>query len=88
MTFFYDLLITLSENVFDPVSARIVRHLLYLAASNTDGLALTARITQRIFADAIGSVREVISRALHKLQDNVLIKYAKESITIVVLKRL
>lgn len=52
----------LVENVFLSVRQRVARHLLDLAVRE-DG-ALVVRATQQDLADAIGSVREVVSRAV------------------------
>jgi CRP-like cAMP-binding protein len=52
----------LVENVFLHVRQRVARHLLDLA-EREDG-ALVVRATQQDLADAIGSVREVVSRAV------------------------
>jgi CRP-like cAMP-binding protein len=57
----------LSENVFQPVLQRIARHLLELA-EREDG-ALVVHASQQEIADAIGSVREVVSRSLVRLRD-------------------
>lgn len=59
--------IILSENVFLPVRARVARHLLDLAADCEGKLVVTA--SQQDIADAIGSVREVVSRVVAQLRD-------------------
>jgi CRP-like cAMP-binding protein len=57
----------LAENFFLPVRARVARHLLDLAAR--DGRRLVVHVSQQQIADAIGSVREVVSRALVWMRD-------------------
>jgi len=52
----------LVENVFLHVRQRVARHLLDLAVRENG--ALVVRATQQDLADAIGSVREVVSRAV------------------------
>jgi CRP/FNR family cyclic AMP-dependent transcriptional regulator len=77
-----DLLITLSENVFDSVRVRTARHLLLLASPAEEGTCLRASITQRELADAVGSVREVISRSLHAFQREGVVEIRTEGIAI------
>lgn len=57
----------LAENVFQPVRSRVARHLLDMADSR-DGKVMVFASPQDI-ADAIGSVREVVSRATIQLRD-------------------
>lgn len=59
----------LARNTFFPVRARIARHLLDLSASQQHGRDLQARVTQQELADAVGSVREVVIRALARLRE-------------------
>lgn len=61
----------LADDVFLSVRSRVARHLIDLAVSN-DGM-LTVSAGHQDIADAIGSVREVVSRALGKLRDEGLI---------------
>lgn len=56
----------LAEGVFLPVRARVARHLLDLA--QRDGRNLMVRATHQEIANAIGTVREVVSRVLRSLQ--------------------
>lgn len=56
----------LAENVFLPVRQRVARHLLDLA--ERDGGRLVVRASQQDVANAIGSVREVVSRVLGALR--------------------
>jgi CRP-like cAMP-binding protein len=56
----------LADNVFQPVRARVARHLLDLA-QRRDG-RLVVHASPQDIADAIGSVREVVSRATARLR--------------------
>lgn len=67
-----------SANMFQPVRARVARHLLDLSVRDADGLAVTA--TQDDLAHAVGSVREVVARALKSLGDAGLIERAARTI--------
>jgi CRP-like cAMP-binding protein len=62
---------TLSDDMFLPVQARVARHLIDLASLQDDVLVVTAGHQE--IADAIGSVREVVSRALGEMRDEGLI---------------
>jgi CRP-like cAMP-binding protein len=62
----------LSHNVFQPVRARVARHMLDLADKQDDLLVVHA--SQQDIADAIGSVREVVSRAIVSLRDEGIIR--------------
>ena len=57
----------LTKDVFQPVRARVARHLLDLAERDAGQLVVAA--SQQDIADAIGSVREVVSRAVLWLRD-------------------
>jgi CRP-like cAMP-binding protein len=57
--------------MFLPVQARVARHLIDLASLQDDVLVVTAGHQE--IADAIGSVREVVSRALGEMRDEGLI---------------
>ena len=62
----------LVENVFLPVRQRVARHLLDLAVREDGELIVYA--TQQDLADAIGSVREVVSRAVMCFRDRGLLQ--------------
>lgn len=62
----------LANDLFMDVRARVARHLLDLAIRRDGVLAVTA--THQDLADAIGSVREVVSRAVMRLQDEALVE--------------
>lgn len=58
----------LADGLFLPIRARVARHLMDLAVSR-DGVLVVAEGHQEI-AEAIGSVREVVSRTLARLRDD------------------
>lgn len=62
----------LSRNLFQPVRARVARHLLDLSYKANDSLVVSA--TQQDVADAIGSVRAVVSRVIVELKKDGLIR--------------
>lgn len=64
----------LAEDVFRSVRARVARHLLDLAAR--EGAQFVVDTSHRTLADAIGSVREVVARAVRALLDEGLIERA------------
>ncbi len=53
---------------FATVRQRVARHLLDLASERQQGALLVAQISQQALADAVGSVREVVVRALGELR--------------------
>jgi CRP-like cAMP-binding protein len=62
----------LAADIFLPVRARVARHLLDLAQRQPEGLVVLARHQQ--VADAIGSVREVVSREMRRLAEEGVIR--------------
>lgn len=62
----------LAADIFLPVRARIARHLLDLAVRHPDGLLVPA--SHQRLADAIGSVREVVSREMRRFAAEGLIR--------------
>lgn len=64
----------LADNVFLPVRCRVASHMLDLATREDSVLVVHA--SQQDIADAIGSVREVVSRAILRLRDEGLIHRA------------
>ena len=63
----------LVENLFGTVLQRVSRHLVDLAIETPDGLLVKS--DQRSVAEAIGSVREVVARALRTLrQEGILVR--------------
>lgn len=63
---------TLAADIFLPVRARLARHLLDLAQRHPEGLLVPAR--HKHLADAIGSVREVVSREMKRFSDEGLVQ--------------
>jgi CRP/FNR family cyclic AMP-dependent transcriptional regulator len=63
----YEVVEILADNIFGTVEQRVCRHLLDLADNSADGLMV--KVEQQEIADAIGSVREVVARALRKLRE-------------------
>jgi CRP-like cAMP-binding protein len=61
----------LAENVFSPVRQRVARHLLDLSVR--EGRHFVVHASQQTVADAIGSVREVVSRVIIQMRDEGLI---------------
>ncbi len=68
------------DNVFLSVRQRVARHLLDLAVRDADGLTVS-RGHQDV-ADAIGSVREVVSRVLRELRSEELISRSGDRIVL------
>ncbi len=62
----------IATNVFSPIRTRVARHLLMLGMKH--GRELVLRASHQEIADAIGSVREVVSRALCRFQDEGLVQ--------------
>jgi CRP/FNR family transcriptional regulator len=71
----------LSEQAFLTVRQRIARHLLDLGERGA-GRHLVACVSQQELADAVGSVREVVARSLHRLRDEGLIETARDEIVL------
>ncbi len=80
----YAVLEELAGNTFGSVRERTARHLLNLAAERqlTSGKILIASVTQQEIADAVGSVREVVARALRQLSEEGLLKNTPDGIVI------
>jgi CRP/FNR family transcriptional regulator, cyclic AMP receptor protein len=64
------------------VRQRVARHLLDLSCSHQQGTALLAPVSQQELADAVGSVREVVARALRQLRDAGLVETNSQGILI------
>jgi CRP-like cAMP-binding protein len=60
-------MLTLANDSSQPIAARVARHLRELALRTPDGTAV-AQISHQRLADAVGTVREVISRQLRTLR--------------------
>jgi CRP/FNR family cyclic AMP-dependent transcriptional regulator len=75
----HELLADLSDQAFMSVRQRLVRQLLLLATPGP-GSCLVVRAAQQDLADAIGSVREVVTRNLHQLHVDGLIDTSRDEI--------
>ena len=83
----YRALDDVSEQAFLSVRQRVVRHLLDLASPG-EGPHLLVHVSQQQLADAVGSVREVVTRTLHQLRDDGLVETARDEIVLLDLVRL
>jgi CRP/FNR family transcriptional regulator, cyclic AMP receptor protein len=72
----------ISEQAFRTVRQRLVRQLLLLATPS-EGAHLVVRASQQELADAIGSVREVVTRNLHHLHEEGLVDISRDEVAIV-----
>jgi CRP-like cAMP-binding protein len=63
----FEVIDVLADNVFKSVNERVARALLELARE--EGGVLVVRASQQELADEIGSVREVVARAIRQLRD-------------------
>jgi CRP/FNR family transcriptional regulator len=77
----YKALEDLSEQAFLPLRERLVLQLLDLASPG-DERHLVVRASQQELADAIGSVREVVTRTLRQLRDEGLIGTSRDRIVL------
>jgi len=73
---------TLGADIFQPIRARIARHLLDLAQPHPS-LGLVVRVGHQYIANSIGSVREVVSRELRALARDGLIEQVSVGIRLV-----
>jgi CRP/FNR family cyclic AMP-dependent transcriptional regulator len=67
---------------FGTVRQRLARHLLDLAAEQQHGNLLVAPVSQQELADAVGSVREVVTRALREMRDEGLVDTTRQGIVL------
>jgi CRP/FNR family cyclic AMP-dependent transcriptional regulator len=77
----YRALDDISEQAFLSVRQRLVHQLLLLATAG-DGPHLVVHAGQQELADAIGSVREVVTRNLHQLHAEGLIDISRDEVTL------
>lgn len=77
----HEVLAELSDQAFLPVRQRLVRELLRLADPGPGG-RLVVRASQQELADAIGSVREVVTRNLHQLRVEGLVDTMRDEIVL------
>jgi CRP/FNR family transcriptional regulator, cyclic AMP receptor protein len=83
----YRALDEISEQTFLTVRQRVARQLLDLVAAGS-GPPLVVQLSQQELADEIGTVREVVTRTLHQLREDGLIKTSREGIELLDLTRL
>jgi CRP/FNR family cyclic AMP-dependent transcriptional regulator len=79
----YDVLEAFSGRAFGTVRQRLARHLLDMAAQRQTGSQLVVRVGGQALADAIGTAREVVARALHDLRAAGIVARTSEGILIV-----
>ena len=77
----YWLLEDISEQTFHSVRQRLARQLLLLATAGP-GRDLVVHAGQQELADAIGSVREVVTRNFHQLHEEGLIDISRDEVVI------
>lgn len=75
-------------SAFATVRQRVARHLLDLASEGQRGSKLVATIGQQELADAVGTVREVVVRALRELREEGLIQTGREGVVLLDPERL
>ncbi|HKZ20229.1 MAG TPA: Crp/Fnr family transcriptional regulator, partial [Acidimicrobiia bacterium] len=75
-------------SAFSTIRQRVARHLLDLATESQDGSALVADIDQQDLADAVGTLREVVVRALRELRERDLLRTERHGIVILDAERL
>jgi CRP/FNR family transcriptional regulator, cyclic AMP receptor protein len=79
-------------NAFATVRQRVARQLLDLAAVHCDGSGpedeLAVRITQQDLANSVGTVREVVVRALRRLRDTGAVRTERDRIVLLDLAQL
>jgi CRP/FNR family transcriptional regulator, cyclic AMP receptor protein len=68
---------------FGTVRQRVARHVLDLAAERQRGAELLAPVSQQELADAVGTVREVVARALRELRDAGLVQTTRGGVLVV-----
>jgi CRP/FNR family transcriptional regulator len=68
---------------FATVRQRVARHLLDLASQSQKGSELVAHIGQQDLAEAVGTVREVVVRALRDLRREGLLETTREGIVLI-----
>jgi CRP/FNR family transcriptional regulator len=78
----YEALDDLSEQAFGSVRQQVIRQLLDLAVPDQHGL-LVVRVSHEALADAVASVRVVVTRVLHHLADEGLVRISRDGIVLV-----
>lgn len=77
----HELLEDISQQSFLTIRQRLARQLLLLATTG-DGREAVVRVAQQELADAIGSVREVVTRNLHQLAEEGLVDVSRDEVVI------
>ncbi len=74
----------LADIAFASVPQRVARHLLEIAATQQGpGAPLIARVSQQELADLVGSVREVVARALRDLRAERIVRVTRAGIVLI-----
>ena len=75
----------LAATAFASVPQRVARHLLEIAAreQEAEGGTLVAHVSQQELADLVGSVREVVARALRDLRDEGIVRVSRSGIEVI-----
>lgn len=74
----------MAATAFATVPQRVARHLLEIAAreQESEGGMLVAHVSQQELADLVGSVREVVARALRDLRDERIVRVSRTGISV------
>ena len=83
-----DFIAEIPGSAFATVRQRVAHHLLDLASESQQGGRLVASIGQQELADAVGSVREVVVRALRELRREGLVETRRDGIVLLDAERL
>jgi CRP/FNR family cyclic AMP-dependent transcriptional regulator len=75
-------------SAFATVRQRVARHLLDMASVSSDGTQLAAPIVQQDLAEAVGTAREVVVRALRELRQEGLVRTQRDRIVLLDPERL
>lgn len=70
------------SSAFATVRQRLARHLLDLASASPTSPVLLVETTQQELADAAGTAREVVVRALRQLRETGLVRTGREGVAI------
>jgi CRP/FNR family transcriptional regulator, cyclic AMP receptor protein len=75
----------IAATAFASVPQRVARHLLEIAAreQEAEGGPLVAHVSQQELADLVGSVREVVARALRDLRDEGVVQVSRGGIVVI-----
>lgn len=78
----YDMLQEVSDTVFGTVRQRVARHLLDLVVEGPPEAPLVAPISQQELANAVGTVREVVSRVLSAFRSEGLVRATQAGVEV------